>query len=316
MGQQDGNGISVSCEAVTGMIMYYLLNDDATIESILSGSLLGTPDGHSIYLRYPLSGLLSLLYRLIPSVSWYSLVLLGCYLFTGVVIGNVLVRCYRKQGKKAWGCLAFAATLILFLVLPEFIKLHYTVCAAVLAGGAILHTMTGKNIWISPLALLFVYCIRKDVFLLALPFWLVAMLWKLREREWKRLLRTVAIFGAFSVVLMGLNAFFYRSDAWQEYEQYNDSRTKVYDYSWFKQYEEIADAYQEYGISYKQYQMLDNYALTLDGELDAAFFDRVYEATTRGDWVDTPLHTVKRMMVQYRNWIFQNPKEPFSWIAI
>ena len=85
--------VLVVCALAAGFDFYYDLNDDTTISSILNGNYLGTPDGHSVYVSYPLSGLLSLLYRILPRVPWFTLFLLGCYLFAFAAIFSTI---YKK----------------------------------------------------------------------------------------------------------------------------------------------------------------------------------------------------------------------------
>lgn len=296
--------------------MYFLLNDDATIESILRGAFSGAADGHAIYFRYPLSGVLSLLYRILPILPWFTVVLLGCYLFTGISIGIVAYKRCMKEGKRAGGIFALMVSMLGCLLLPELIGLHYTVAAAALAGGTIFLTALGELGWIPSLMLALCFCIRREVFLLALPFWVVAMLWRVNKEAWKKMAREALILVGLSVLFICMNGFFYRSAEWQEFEQYNEARTTLYDYTWYRQYEEIPDTYEAYGVSYEEYLSMSHYATALDSGMDTAFFEKISDIALEGVWVDTPLHTLKRMLVQYRNWIFREYHEPFTYVAI
>ena len=51
---------------------YYDLNDDTAIRDILSGIHSGSPSAYSIQMLYPLSWMLSMLYRLMPSLPWFA----------------------------------------------------------------------------------------------------------------------------------------------------------------------------------------------------------------------------------------------------
>ena len=130
--------------------MNFILNDDTTISSILNGNYLGTPDGHSVYVSYPLSGLLSLLYRILPRVPWFTLFLLGCYLFAFAAIFSTIYKKVLKAGtdygknsayKNAsflqWSSILLSASLLLSLFLPQMLVLHYTVSASVLCSAAL-----------------------------------------------------------------------------------------------------------------------------------------------------------------------------------
>ena len=59
----------------------YGMNDDLQIASVLSGAYSGTPDLHTVYLRAPLSFLLSLLYRILPMLPWFGIFLYLIILF-------------------------------------------------------------------------------------------------------------------------------------------------------------------------------------------------------------------------------------------
>ena len=54
---------------------YYDLNDDVLLKDILSGAYSGSPDAHSIQMLYPVSFLISLLYRIFPALPWQGLFL-------------------------------------------------------------------------------------------------------------------------------------------------------------------------------------------------------------------------------------------------
>lgn len=296
--------------------MYFLLNDDATIESIVSGSFTGTPDGHSIYFRYPLSGIVSLLYRIIPVIPWFTLVLLGCYIFAGAVLGRLAYKYLLKGETKKPGLFALVLSVMAFLCVPELIGLHYTVAAAALAGGAILWTvLEEKKQWIPAVALALTYCVRREVFLLAIPFWGVALLWRLPKKQYKVLLSNVLVTLCLSLAFMGINAFFYRGQEWKSFTEYNDARTELYDYAWYKVYDGNESAYEKYGMTRRDYELVSHYATAMDSTVDTEYFETMIQVSKEGEWVDTPLHTLKRMMVQYRNWIL-GTEEPFSLIMI
>ena len=79
--------------------------DDLAMKSIISGVFTGTPDGHSVFMRYPLSWLLSQLYRIWAGVDWYDLFFMGCH---GWCVWLIFARCGRMTGKKIPGYLVWA----------------------------------------------------------------------------------------------------------------------------------------------------------------------------------------------------------------
>lgn len=291
--------------------MYYLINDDSIIEGILSGRFTGTPDGHAVYLRYPLSWLLSRLYALLPGIPWYGLFLLSCYVFAFGTFGYV---CYKRLGKRYLCGLGFMAAAA-FLLLPNLITVHYTVATAALAAAAMMLMLGEGPVWLTALSIGLCYCLRKEVFLLAIPFWGVVVLWKFLqkpEKKWGYLL--LAAFGI-TIAFTGINSLAYHGDNWQEFMEYNDARTKVYDYEWFLPYEQQPEAYEAQGVSEREFALIASYELMLDGDLTAEDFEKVIAVNREHVWVDTPLHTVKTMLVKYRDWIL-HPTEAYTWIAI
>lgn len=103
---------------VTGLCFdfYYDLNDDVVIKDILSGAYLGTPDGHTNQILYPLGWLISTLYRWMPQVPVYGLFLLACYGLCFYLIGYRSLRFYRKlRGKLLLLLLESVIFLSLFL---------------------------------------------------------------------------------------------------------------------------------------------------------------------------------------------------------
>ena len=80
--------LSLICRTVP---FSYEVNDDAAIVQILDGSYTGTPDGHSIFVRYPLSWVIKTLYAVNPAmrlagelrhdVNWYVAVIVTLEVF-------------------------------------------------------------------------------------------------------------------------------------------------------------------------------------------------------------------------------------------
>ena len=71
---------SVLLAVITGLFFdyYFALNDDMLMKDIVAGIYTGTPTGYNIQMLYPLCWAISLLYRLVRTVPWYSLFFLFC----------------------------------------------------------------------------------------------------------------------------------------------------------------------------------------------------------------------------------------------
>lgn len=293
-------GIGILCP------MVFYLNDDVAIRSILSGGYTGTPDGHGIYMKYPLTGIISLLYGLAGSIPWFSLMLSGCFVLSA---SAVLCRVYtllagenaadHAPGKKRGAHAVIAAGIFCIMIflcaalfLPHFIYMHYTIAASALGASAlflvITHSGEGRGsgsrsdgicsrILLPILLLLLCYCIRSQVFYLLLPYLGVAVLWQLCRGGMKKQMLFLGLLAAGWLVCAAANDFLYRE--WQEYEEYNDSRTLLYDYTWYLPYEKYEHVYEELGLARPQYDIIERYATALDASLDSGVLRQTAEAS-------------------------------------
>lgn len=283
--------------AVAGRVTapVYYLNDDVTMRSILSGACTGIPDAHAVYMKYPLTGLLAGLYRLTGklgvSVPWFDLFLAGCVLLAGA---GILAGCVEAAGEKRAGGRAAAALLgILFfagLFLPHYLYLHYTIVAAILAGGALFLWEAGPGRALPVLLLVLCYQVRSQVFYLALPFLLVAVLDRGLEAVRRRSGNLaagipLAVLALAVAACWGVDRIGYGSEEWQSYREYNASRTSLYDYTDFLSTDRYRERYEELGLSLEQYQVLAHYDTVLDQEIDARVLDRTVTrlAALRGE---------------------------------
>lgn len=269
----------------------YYLNDDVTMRSILSGACTGTPDGHAVYMKYPLTVLLACLYWLTGKlqifIPWFDLFLAGCILLAGA---GILAKCLETaRGKQVRVRVAAALLGILLfagLMLPYYLYMHYTVVAAILAGGALFLWETGPGKGLPLLLLGLCYLVRSQVFFLALPFLLAAVLYKVLEDCGQRhripfSLRQqgipLLVLAVMVIVFWGIDSMGYSSAEWQSYREYNDSRTKLYDYTDFLSTDWYQEHYEQLYLSWEQYQVLTHYDTVLDQDIDA----RVLEQTVK-----------------------------------
>lgn len=274
----------------------YYLNDDTTIRQILSGACTGIPDGHTVQMGYSLTWLLAALYRLAGKlrifVPWFDLFMAGCILLAGV---GILIGCWEiAEEKKTFWRLVPILTGILFFMgmfLPNYLYLHYTIVAALLAGSALFLWGSGHGRGLPLCLLVLCYLVRTEVFLLAVPFLLVAVLdGLLREvggrekgREWmerlrpalKRQWRPLLVLALMVAVFWGIDRMGYGSQDWQTFCQYYDSRVKLYDYTDFLSTDRYGEYYEQLGLDWGQYQVLIHYDTMLDQSIDAQVLEQV-----------------------------------------
>lgn len=274
----------------------YYLNDDTTIRYILSGACTGIPDSHAVQMGYPLTWLLAALYRLAGKlrifVPWFDLFMAGCILLAGM---GILMGCREIAGEKKtfWRLVLILTGTAFFMgmFLPNYLYMHYTIVAAMLAGSALFLWGSGHGRGL-PLCLLgLCYLVRTEVFLLAMPFLLVAALdGLLREagsrekgRGWmerlrpalKRQWRPLLVLALMAAVFWGINRVGYGSQDWQKYWQYFDNRVKLYDYTDFPSTDRYGEYYEQLGLDWGQYQVLFHYDTILDQSIDEQVLEQV-----------------------------------------
>ena len=114
---------------------YFDLNDDVLMKDILAGVYTGDPEGHNIQMLWPVSGFISLLYRIAPALPCYGLFLCGCQ-YGG--IGLVMCRSLRFC-KTIWGKVCLVITEVMLtagLLLTPMVSLQYTITCTMLASAA------------------------------------------------------------------------------------------------------------------------------------------------------------------------------------
>ena len=92
---------------------WFDINDDVWMKDIISGVYTGTPSARNIQMLFPVSGLVSLFYRIPRSVDWYGLFLLACQFGSLFLVQNLRKsrRRPRPDDRRGRGCSAAPAAL-------------------------------------------------------------------------------------------------------------------------------------------------------------------------------------------------------------
>ncbi len=288
----------------------FYLNDDGMIRSILSGAYTGTPDGHVIYMQYPLSGILAMLYRIKNDFYWLEAFYLTCTLTCIVLVAKRMPAFFPFE-------------LIAFVIyIPFLIYTNYTLVAAVVAATGIFLFVVGGSIKWTCIFVLLAYMIRNQIGLLCLPFLLCGMVWRILslERKERKKVSIQYIF-VLSTILVGIlicvcvNSVCYGSGEWKEYFAYNDARTELYDYIEFPYTEyEVADS-TAMGITEHQYKILHSYNVMLDEAIDDEVLKSVEGVAALKQNQDKDQITLKKLCWNYCRQIVRND-EPYNYIWI
>lgn len=276
---------------------YYDLNDDTTIKDIISGAYTGSPNGYSVQMLYPLSFVVSLLYKAIPGIPWYGLFLCICQ------FGAVALIAWRstKLVKKQWmqiGALVFEALFAAGFLIRQFVMIQYSVTSGICMATAIFLFLTGeekespgrylKQNLVPVLLVILSFMIRTEMCLMLLPFLLLAGFskWMAQEKVFtvhnvKKYLYVLgaALFGMMIVFSMDKlsTVMAGNHDDWKSFQSFFDARTKLYDFYGIPSYEENQEFYQEIGLAREEYTLLENYNFSLDEEIDEHLLEKLVD---------------------------------------
>ncbi len=289
----------------------FYLNDDVTMRSILSGAYTGTPDGHAVYMQYPLTGVLAMLYRVAGFMPWIEL------FFVGAVFSCMF---FFAESFESWMKGTFAAVAI---YIPFVLYTHYTLVAALLAATSCFLLAKGDKGIRSGVLLLLAFLIRGQVGLLSLPFVLCALVFRviyLPAQERKRVgidkAKWVTVVALGMLLCSVIHSICYSSEDWQEYNSYNDARTLLYDYTDFLSTERYKENSEAYGMTSTEYDVLYHYNNMLEPAIDAERMQEIADKVSGGiERKSIGISSLKDSVYQYYLHIRYNDK-PYNYIWI
>ncbi len=255
----------------------YDINDDVAMRNVAAGVITGVPDAHLIHIKFVLGKLISGLYKMVPGFDWYGIVMVGNICFSLLIL---LYRGLEAQKPWLWKMAYIIITLMTFtcLGLRHLVLFQWTVTAGLIGGSGVFlfFTCRGKEriqtLWeesISVLCILLCLCIRDDVFWLVLPVAGVIFWWRYGSFRKGRIpfyLEHKYVPGALLcglLLILGTEAFAYRSPQWKEFLSYNRDREAIMDYYGIPDYEEDMDFYHSIGMSEEEAVNLHRYSLYL-----------------------------------------------------
>lgn len=277
-----------------GFDFFYDLNDDVLIKDILSGSYTGTPSGYNNQMMYPISMLIAGLYRLIPSVPWYGIMLMSG-LAAGVSIIVYRLLCYTLNIWIKLAMSVFAIVFILGVYLDEITNITYTVVSAMLATAACIWVLTDNNLRLRDNIVPIVLCIisfniRSEMFLLMCPYMaavaLIKFIFDLSKRTLRNLSEIAVVILAGAVFTFLIDTIAYSGSEWREYRRLFDARTEVYDFTGIPEYDTNEDFYESEGITREQWQLLVDYNYALDDNISADTLEKIASYVRSGEAKD------------------------------
>ena len=266
-----------------GFDFFYDLNDDVLIKDILSGAYTGTPSGYNNQMMYPISVLIAGLYRLIPSVPWYGVMLMGGLVASVTIIAYRLL-CYTLNIWIKLAMSVFAIVFILGVYLDEITNMTYTVVSAMLATAACVWVLTDNNLRLRDNIVPIVLCIisfniRSEMFLLMCPYMaavaIIKFIFDLSKKTLRNLSEIAAVILASIAITFLIDTIAYSGSEWREYRRLFDARTEVYDFTGIPEYDTNEDFYESEGITREQWQLLVDYNYALDENITADTLEKI-----------------------------------------
>ena len=292
---------------------YFDINDDLVIRDILSGRYTGTPDGHTNQLLYPLGIFLAFGYKIFPTSPIYSIFLIAALAVSLWMIVYKGLNYFRDK-RQGIGILIFYYFLFAGTMMRELVLVQYTAVSGILCVAACFWMITTpptkewKSFFLSNLpagiSYLLGFMLRPEMAVLCLPLAAVSGLFcmteevkrerqetKERQPDFPKILfpkRYGKYFAFVAVLLLSmaglllLDSMAYSRKDWKDFRKFFDARTKVYDYTWYPSYEKAFDFYEEKGISYSDYQLIDNYNFGLSDKITAETLQTIAEYNEKG----------------------------------
>ena len=126
------------------------------------------------------------------------------------------------------------------------------------------------------------YMMRTEMCLMLFPFLLLAGLSKWSEEKPFFAPKTVGKYlSVIGVALLsmgiatGIDTLAYQQEGWNEYRAFFDARTKLYDFYGIPSYEGNEAFYESIGLSREAYELLQNYNVALDEDIDAKVLEEI-----------------------------------------
>jgi hypothetical protein len=216
-----------------GNRMYYGI-DDATIASIVNGTLTGVPDPHGIFISTVLGGLIAGLSKLIPSVGWYG-VIVWMILTIGIAGGALAIIAVLPDSRRR----LLPAAALMALTAPLLFRLTFTTISIVAGGMSFLLLFAAARATSSRSRFLLSWAVVLAIASIALrdhgfgaaalvmaPVTCAAM-----YVNWRRAIVFIASLAAASALILGLDIASYSSPEWSEFRAFSSAASEVIDFS-------------------------------------------------------------------------------------
>jgi len=222
--------------------IHFSTNDDRFMGELLSGAVTGNFETQLVYVNYLLSLPLSLLYQISTNVSWFGILLV---MFHGLSCFCILDSFYSKAKSKTD---YFVSTILVGLLFATQLylitQISYTMTATFMAVAGyvclILQENKKSRLGYFILLELLAFLLRDKAMLMIQPLGFSVFLGLILTKPQMKLKAKIIDLLKISIVLIFIvvfgftgNKLGYFSEEWQTYNEYNQFRTTLFDYTEF-----------------------------------------------------------------------------------
>ncbi len=249
----------IVCFACSGVLSFGAV-DDYFMARILEGVYGDSYNVHLTFINVLYGYALLPLYHFFPKVGWFYIGEIIAVFFSLITISYIAI---KKIGEQ-WGTI-FSALLVACVARDFYLTVQFTMCAAILGAAGMSLFLYGldQNLnskWVLSSAIFLViwgFCMRKDAFLMGVPFAMIAMLFYVRNiiiNKYRFILCSFLLFCG----LWGANSFnvvHYSSPEYKKFTAFQSPRVILGDrknYDAGAVYEELEEA----GLSGDDFSLL------------------------------------------------------------
>ncbi|MBQ3090190.1 MAG: hypothetical protein IJD21_06510 [Oscillospiraceae bacterium] len=244
----------------------YEVNDDTAMISIMNGSFTGTPSPYAIFVKYPLSWLISLFYRTGLAISWYQVIM---FAIMWLAMGSVLYRLLQRLPEHPVLASLMVTGSVSVLWMTNIMRFTFSTCGAFVAASALICFSLQKKeedlrpAYLVNIILLYVlsYLIRDYFCYVATCFLGVIWLAKYgREMFANRKCWRIPVAALLCMAIaMGINSAAYHRDNWDWFIDYNNARSNLQDFLGFPDYDDHKQFINELGYDRQEYYAISHY---------------------------------------------------------
>lgn len=276
----------------------FMTIDDARLKYVYAGYSTGEPVSTYLFCYYPLSLILSTLYRILPGIPWYALYQFGVIGLGSALIGKTIYRIAYRKKIPFFMAIVLHIGLYLSLALISTIIMHFEITAAVIATAGIV-VLLGMDLKNDPLCLkitdgiVSAFCIalsfviQFNAFYAICCYLLVAAVVVIADAFKDESIRKVVpqllcyllILAVFIGAVKISDNLSKNTPEWQQYMQYNKYRVSFWDYSHID-YHDNPELFERMGWSEEFYNLTQSMYF-----MDARFTgENLSQFTERFSW--------------------------------